>query len=109
MTKTLYVGNLPWAVTNDDLTQAVAQYTEVISARVATDRESGRSRGFGFVEVPEGNAQTVIDALNGAEWEGRALTVNEAKPREDRPADRRGGFGGGDRGGFGGGGRGRRF
>lgn len=105
MTKTLYFGNLSWSVTNDDLSQAVGQYAEVISARVATDRETGRSRGFGFVEVPADNAQTVIDALNGAEWGGRALTVNEAKPREERPA-------GGNRGGFGGGGNrggGRRF
>jgi RNA recognition motif-containing protein len=102
MTKTLYFGNLPWSATNDDLTQAVAPHAEVISARIATDRETGRSRGFGFVEVPADNAQTVIDALNGAEWEGRALTVNEAKPREERPAGGRGGFGGG-------GGRGRRF
>jgi len=106
MTKTLYVGNLPWAVTNDDLSQAVAQYTPVLSARVATDRETGRSRGFGFVEVADDQAQAVIDALNGAEWEGRALTVNEAKPREDRPAGGGGfgGGGGGGRGGFGGGG-----
>lgn len=101
MTKTLYVGNLPWTVTNEDISTAVGQYAEVISARVATDRETGRSRGFGFVEVPSDKAQEVIDALNGAEWAGRALTVNEAKPREERPADGRGG-------GFGGG-RGRRF
>jgi RNA recognition motif-containing protein len=91
MTKTLYFGNLPWKVTNEDLAQAVTQYAEVISARVATDKETGRSRGFGFVEVPADKAQAVIDALNGAEWGGRALTVNEAKPREERP---RGGFGG---------------
>lgn len=106
MTKTVYVGNLPWSVTNDDLTQAVAQYAEVISARVATDRETGRSRGFGFVEVPADKMQEVIDALNGAEWEGRALTVNEAKPREERPA---GGGGGNRGGGFGNRGGGRRF
>jgi len=86
MTKTLYFGNLPWAATNEDLEKAVTQYTEVISARVATDRETGRSRGFGFVEVPADAAQTVIDALNGADWGGRPLTVNEAKPREERPA-----------------------
>ena len=105
MTKTLYFGNLPWAATNDDLSQAVAQYAEVLSARIATDRETGRSRGFGFVEVPSDNAQAVIDALNGADWGGRPLTVNEAKPREDRPAG-----GGGNRGGFGGNrGGGRRF
>lgn len=94
MTKTLYFGNLPWAATNEDLSNAVTQYAEVISARIATDRETGRSRGFGFVEVPEEKAQAVIDALNGAEWGGRPLTVNEAKPREDRP---RGNFGGGRR------------
>lgn len=105
MAKSIYVGNLPWAVTNEDLEQAVSQYAQVISARVATDRETGRSRGFGFVEVPDEQATAVIEGLNGSEWEGRALTVNEARPREDRPA-------GGNRGGFGGGGRGgggRRF
>ncbi|MFZ5814585.1 MAG: RNA recognition motif domain-containing protein [Bacillota bacterium] len=101
MTKTLYFGNLPWAITNEELSQAVAQHAEVISARVATDRETGRSRGFGFVEVPADSAQGVIDALNGSDWGGRPLTVNEAKPREERPAgNRSGGFGGG---------RGRRF
>jgi RNA recognition motif-containing protein len=95
MTKTLYFGNLPWTATNEDLSQAVSQHAEVISARIATDRESGRSRGFGFVEVPADSAQAVIDALNGADWGGRPLTVNEAKPREDRPAGNRGGYGGG--------------
>lgn len=97
MTKTLYFGNLSWSATNESLSQAVGQHTEVISARIATDRETGRSRGFGFVEVPADSAQTVIDAMNGIEWEGRLLTVNEAKPREERPAGNRGGFGG-DRG-----------
>jgi RNA recognition motif-containing protein len=95
MTKTLYFGNLPWTATNEDLEKAVAQHTEVISARVATDRETGRSRGFGFVEVPADAAQSVIDALNGLDWGGRPLTVNEAKPREDRPAGGRGGSTGG--------------
>jgi RNA recognition motif-containing protein len=84
MTKTLYFGNLPWAVTQEDLQNAVSQYTEVLGARIATDRETGRSRGFGFVEVPADQAQAVIDALNGAEWGGRALTVNEAQPRPER-------------------------
>lgn len=84
MTKTLYFGNLPWAVTPEDLHNAVAQHAEVIGARIATDRETGRSRGFGFVEVPADQAQAVIDALNGAEWGGRALTVNEAQPRPER-------------------------
>jgi RNA recognition motif-containing protein len=95
MTKTLYFGNLPWAATNEDLTNAVSQYAEVISARIATDRETGRSRGFGFVEVPEEKAQAVIDGLNGAEWGGRALTVNEARPRENSRPER-GGPGGRD-------------
>jgi RNA recognition motif-containing protein len=94
MIKTLYFGNLSWTITNEDLTKAVGEHTEVISARVATDRETGRSRGFGFVEVPADNAQTVIDAMNGMDWGGRPLTVNEAKPREERPAGNRGGFGG---------------
>lgn len=84
MTKTLYFGNLPWAVTPEDLTNAVSQYAEVISSRVATDRETGRSRGFGFVEVPSDKAEEVINALNGAEWAGRQLTVNEAQPRPER-------------------------
>ncbi len=82
MAKTLYFGNLPWAATSDDLRNAVSQYCEVISARIVTDRETGRSRGFGFVEVPDEAAQVVIDALNGAEWAGRPLTVNEARPRD---------------------------
>jgi len=89
LTKTIYVGNLPWRVTNEDLAEAVSKHAEVTSVRIATDRETGRSRGFGFVEVEDDKAQAVIDALNGAEWEGRQLTVNEAKPREDRPARRR--------------------
>ncbi|HYG60645.1 MAG TPA: RNA-binding protein [Symbiobacteriaceae bacterium] len=84
MTKTLYFGNLPWAVSSEDLTKAVSQHAEVISARIATDRETGRSRGFGFVEVPAEAAEAVIAALNGAEWAGRALTVNEAQPRPER-------------------------
>lgn len=84
MTKTVYFGNLPWAVTSDDLAEAVKPYAEVISSRVATDRETGRSRGFGFVEVPDDKLQAVIDALAGTEWGGRQLTVNEAKPREPR-------------------------
>lgn len=97
MTKTLYFGNLSWSATNEELAQAVGQHAEVISARIATDRETGRSRGFGFVEVPTDKAQAVIDAMNGMDWGGRPLTVNEAKPREERPAGNRGGFGG-DRG-----------
>ncbi|MGI6665960.1 MAG: RNA recognition motif domain-containing protein [Bacillota bacterium] len=85
MTKRLYFGNLSWDVTDDDLTNAVAQYGRVISARVVTDRETGRSRGFGFVEVDEADAQKVIDSMNGMSWYGRNLTVNEAREREQRP------------------------
>lgn len=84
MTKTLYIGNLPWAVTEDDLVRACGQYANVTSARVVTDRETGKSRGFGFVEVDAEQAAAVIEALNGAEWAGRTLTVNEAQPRPDR-------------------------
>ncbi len=85
MQKTIYVGNLPWSVTNEDLQKAVSQYAEVLTVRIATDRETGRSRGFGFVEVPADKAEAVIEALNGSTWEDRQLTVNEARPREERP------------------------
>lgn len=85
MQKTIYVGNLPWSVTNEDLQKTVSQYAEVLTARIATDRETGRSRGFGFVEVPADKAEAVIEALNGSTWEDRQLTVNEARPREERP------------------------
>lgn len=97
MPKTLYFGNLPWNVTEEDLHRACSDYAEVISARVAVDRETGRSRGFGFVEVPDESAQAVIDALNGAEWGGREIKVNEARPRETRPSGSRG-YGAGGRG-----------
>jgi RNA recognition motif-containing protein len=87
MTKTLYVGNLPWSVTEDDLRQLFSAdaHVEVESVRLVNDRETGRSRGFGFVELAEEHVDHAIQALNGAEFGGRALTVNEAKPREDRP------------------------
>ncbi len=84
MTTTLYVGNLPWATTPEDLTELVGAYGEVISARIASDRETGRSRGFGFVEVPTDIAEAAIAALNGADYGGRPLTVNEARPKEPR-------------------------
>lgn len=84
MTKRLYFGNLSWDVTDTDLTDAVAQYGKVISARVVTDRETGRSRGFGFVEVEDADAQNVITSMNGLNWHERPLTVNEAREREDR-------------------------
>lgn len=102
MTKKLYVGNLAFATTSDDLRDAFSEYGTVSSATVITDRETGRSRGFGFVEMEDG-AEQAVEAMNGKELGGRTLNVNEARPREDR----RGGGGGGYGGGGGGGGRGR--
>ena len=100
MSKKLYVGNLAFGTTQADLEQLFGQYGTVTSASVVTDRETGRSRGFGFVEMSEGG-EAAIQATNMASFQGRNLTVNEAKPREDRP---RSGGGGGYGGGGGGGG-----
>ena len=102
MTKKLYVGNLAFATTSDDLRDAFSEYGTVSSATVITDRETGRSRGFGFVEMEDG-AEQAVEAMNGKDLGGRTLNVNEARPREDR----RGGGGGGGGYGGGGGGRGR--
>src|ERR1700742_2185892 len=102
----LYVGNLSYNATSSDLEQLCSSHGTVQSAEVISDRETGRSKGFGFVQMgSDEEAQAVIAALNGQQVDGRALTVNEAKPREDRP--RSGGGGGGGRGGYGGGGGGR--
>jgi RNA recognition motif-containing protein len=107
MAKNIYVGNLVWECTADDLLALFQEHGKVTRAQVITDRETGRSRGFGFVEMEnDAEAQKAIDALNGAEFNGRPLTVNEARPREDRGGGGRGGYGGGSRGGYGGGGRG---
>src|SRR5213080_1653262 len=105
MSKNIYVGNLTFQTTADDLRELFAQYGTVTSAQVVSDRDTGRSRGFGFVEMADGGDEAIA-ALNGTQHGGRNLTVNEAKPREDRP---RGGGGGGSggRGGYGGGGGGR--
>jgi RNA recognition motif-containing protein len=84
MSKNLYVGNLPFSATADDLREAFGNFGTVTSASVVSDRETGRSRGFGFVEMSEG-ADEAIASLNGAQFQGRTLTVNEAKPREERP------------------------
>ena len=101
MGKKLYVGNLSYDVTSSDLEQMLSAHGTVQSAEVISDRMTGRSKGFGFVEMAsDDEAQAAIAALNGQEHGGRALTVNEAKPREDRG----GGGGGGGRGGYGGGG-----
>lgn len=94
MSKNVYVGNLAFSVTSDSLRELFEQYGTVTSASVVTDRETGRSRGFGFVEMDNGG-EAAIEALNGHEWEGRTLTVNEARPRQDRGG--RGGGGGGRR------------
>ena len=91
--KNLYVGNLPFSTTADDLREAFGQFGSVTRAQVIEDRETGRSRGFGFVEMAEGG-DTAIENLNGAMFQGRTLTVNEAKPREERPRTG-GGYGGG--------------
>ena len=84
MTKTLYMGNLSWSTTEDGLAAVVSPLAEVISVRVVTDRDTGRSRGFGFVEVPSEAAESVIDALNGTELDGRQIVVNESRPRAPR-------------------------
>jgi cold-inducible RNA-binding protein len=103
--KNIYVGNLTFQTTADDLRELFAPYGTVTSAQVVSDRDTGRSRGFGFVEMADGG-EAAIAALNGKDVGGRTLTVNEAKPREDRGGGGgRGGYGGG-RGGYGGGGGG---
>ncbi|MBM4073200.1 MAG: RNA-binding protein [Planctomycetes bacterium] len=111
MAKNIYVGNLVWDATADDLLELFKSHGKVTRAQVITDRETGRSRGFGFVEMDnDAEADKAIDALNGMEHNGRPLTVNEAKPRESRgPGGGGGGYGGGGgrgRGGYGGGGGG---
>jgi RNA recognition motif-containing protein len=115
MGKKLYVGNLSYDVDSSALEQLFTPHGTVTSAQIINDRDTGRSKGFGFVEMgSDGEAQAAISALNGKENGGRALTVNEAKPRESRPSGGGGGgYGGGggggrgDRGGSGGGGRNR--
>jgi RNA recognition motif-containing protein len=107
MSKKLYVGNLPYSIRNSDLEELFAVHGSVQSAQVIMDRDSGRSKGFGFVEMEsDQEARAAIAALNGKEFDGRALTVNEARPREEGGGGGRGG-GGGGRGGYGGGGGGR--
>src|SRR3954447_8708440 len=104
MAKNIYVGNLPYETTSDDLLELFGSYGQVVSAQVVMDRFSGRSRGFGFVEMAnDDEAQAAIDALNGQPYGNRPLTVNEARPREDR-GGRGGGGSYGGRGGYGGGG-----
>ena len=107
MGKKLYVGNLAYGVTDSALEQLFGEFGTVQSAQVIMDRDTGRSKGFGFVEMgSDQEAQAAIKGLSDKEVDGRRLTVNEAKPREDRGGGRGGhGGGGGGRGGYGGGGR----
>ena len=119
MSNKLFVGNLSFNTTENDLQDAFAAHGTVVEANLMMDRMSGRPRGFGFVTMSSpAEAQAAIAALNGKELDGRALTVNEARPREERPAGGggRGGYGGGrggerrgGGGGYGGGGRGDRY
>ncbi len=100
----LYVGNLPYSMTDSELEALFADAgSQVQSAKVVMDRETGRSRGFGFVEMDDADGREAIEKFHGQEFQGRALVVNEARPREERP--RSGGYGGGG-GGYGGGGGG---
>ena len=100
MAKNIYVGNLVWDATQDDLYNLFQEHGKVTRAQVIMDRETGRSRGFGFVEMEnDSEADRAVQALNGADFRGRPLTVNEAKPRDDRGGGGGRGFGGGtDRG-----------
>ncbi|WP_035586991.1 RNA recognition motif domain-containing protein [Hippea jasoniae] len=84
MVKTLYVGNLPYATTEEELKELFSEYGEVSSSKIITDRETGRSRGFGFVEMDSESAQKAIESLNGVNFGGRNLKVNEAKERKPR-------------------------
>jgi RNA recognition motif-containing protein len=94
LSKNIYVGNLSFQTTADDLRDLFGEYGEVTRAQIVTDRDTGRSRGFGFVEMSDGGDQA-ISALSGSQFQGRTLTVNEAKPREDRPRSSGAGSSGG--------------
>ncbi len=110
MGKKLYVGNLPYSVSDSDLQQMFEAHGTVVSAQVIMDRDTGRSKGFGFVEMSsDAEAQAAVDAMNGKDINGRPLTVNEARPKPEGGGGRggRGGYGGGG-GGYGGGGGGGR-
>ncbi|NPV70521.1 MAG: RNA-binding protein [Firmicutes bacterium] len=88
MTKTLYVGNLPFTCEDRDLAAAFGSAVEVVSARVVTDRETGRSRGFGFVEIPADKVEATVSSFNGTDLGGRQIVVNEARERSERPSRR---------------------
>ena len=100
----LYVGNLPYSVRDEDLQQSFGQFGSVTSAKVMMERDTGRSKGFGFVEMgSDADAQAAINGMNGQPLGGRSVVVNEARPMEARPPRTGGGFGGGGGGGYGGG------
>lgn len=84
MVKTLYVGNIPWSTTESELEQLFAQHGEVLDCRIITERATGRSRGYGFIEVNDEQMEEIMEKTNGVEIEGRKLVVNEAKPREEQ-------------------------
>ena len=88
MVKTIYVGNLPFKSSEDEINELFAQYGAVHSVKLITDRETGRPRGFGFVEMDATSAEAAIESLNGSELDGRTLRVNEARERESRPPRR---------------------
>jgi hypothetical protein len=109
MGKKLYVGNLPYSVGDSELSEMFAEHGSVVSAQVVLDRETGRSKGFGFVEMStDEEANSAINGMNGKDINGRALTVNEARPKPGGGAGGGGGYGGGGGGGYGGGGGGSR-
>lgn len=86
----IYIGNLNWSTTEDELRSLFSQFGEVSSVNIVSDKFTGRSKGFGFVEMSDnGNAQTAINSLNGQSFKDRNITVNEARPREERPRERR--------------------
>jgi len=90
--KSLFVGNLPWSATDADLQAKFAEFGNVLSARVITDKFSGRSRGFGFVDMEDADAEKAIAGMNGQKWDGRDVTVNEAKPKTERREGKGGSF-----------------
>ena len=85
MSKSIYVGNLPWSATEDEVQALFAEYGKVLSVKLVSDRETGRARGFGFVEMDDAAAEAAIEALDNQNFGGRTLRVNEAKPRAPRP------------------------
>lgn len=98
MGRKLYVGNLPYSATEQELTDKFAAHGTVESAKLITDRDTGQSKGFAFVEMSsDSEANSAIAALNGADYDGRPMKVNEAKPQNKKPGGNRGGFGGGQR------------